>query len=205
MGFGATDPSWALSRPMPPTRGFRDIPLRYRIGSHPAFQLDDQILHCWHGADTASLARAAKRRQSRFATKSELAAQDEGVFRVKSAYPMAETLKRLKMDIAAKGIPFFSEIDQSKLASDAGVKLRPSTLLVFGNPPLGTLFLTSEPAAGLDWPVRLLVHEDEKGDVWAVYTDFGWIARRHGIKDRNDAFATASGLIASITSSVKAR
>ena len=97
----------------------------------------------------ASLARAAKRRQSRFATKSELAAQDEGVFRVKSVYPMAETLKRLKMDIAAKGIPFFSEIDQSKLASDAGVKLRPSTLLVFGNPPLGTLFLTSEPAAGL--------------------------------------------------------
>jgi len=51
--------------------------------------------------------------------------------------------------VASKGIMFFDEIDQSKLAADAGVKLRPSTLLAFGNPPLGTLFLTSNPAAGL--------------------------------------------------------
>jgi uncharacterized protein (DUF302 family) len=130
------------------------------------------------------------------------AANDNGIVRVRSAYPMAETLKRLKMDIAAKGIPFYSEIDQSKLAYDAGVPLRPSTLLVFGNPPLGTLFLASNPDAGLDWPVRLLVHEDERGHVWAVYTDFGWIARRHGIEDRDEAFATASGVIASIASSV---
>jgi uncharacterized protein (DUF302 family) len=74
---------------------------------------------------------------------------------------------------------------------------------VFGNPPLGTLFLTSNPAAGLDWPVRLLVYQDEKGDVWVLYTDFGWIERRHGIKDRDEAFAKASDVIASITSTVK--
>jgi uncharacterized protein (DUF302 family) len=53
--------------------------------------------------------------------------------------------------------------------------------------------------------VRLLVHQDEKGDVWAVYTDFGWIARRHHIMDRADAFNMASTVIASITSSVKAK
>lgn len=85
------------------------------------------------------------------------AAEDDGIVRIKSAYSMPETIKRLKKDVADKGIMFFSEIDQSKLAADAGVTLRPSTLLVFGNPPLGTLFLTSNPAAGLDWPVRLLV------------------------------------------------
>ena len=61
---------------------------------------------------------------------------------------MPETIKRLKMDVADKGIMFFDEIDQSKLAADAGVTLRPSTLLVFGNPPLGTLFLTSIPMQG---------------------------------------------------------
>src|ERR1041385_941227 len=105
---------------------------------------------------------------------------EDGIVKVKSAYSVAETIDRLKKDIAAKGIMFFSEIDQSKLAADAGVKLRPSTLLVFGNPPLGTLFLTSNPNSGLDWPVRLLVNQDEKGDVWAVYTDFTWISRRHG-------------------------
>src|SRR5215470_15953197 len=73
----------------------------------------------------------------------------DGIVNVKSAYPMAETVQRLKQDIAAKGILFFSEIDQSGLAAQAGVTLRPSTLLVFGNPPLGTLFLSSNPASGL--------------------------------------------------------
>lgn len=81
----------------------------------------------------------------------------DGVVRVKSAYGFQETIERLKRDIAAKGIRFFSEIDQSKLAADAGIKLDPSTLLVFGNPPLGTQFMTANPNAGLDWPVRLLV------------------------------------------------
>jgi uncharacterized protein (DUF302 family) len=100
------------------------------------------------------------------------AADDDGIVRIKSAYSMPETIKRLKKDVADKGIMFFSEIDQSKLAADAGVTLRPSTLLVFGNPALGTLFLTSNPAAGLDWPVRLLVYQDEKRDVWVLYTDF---------------------------------
>jgi uncharacterized protein (DUF302 family) len=99
---------------------------------------------------------------------------------------------------------FFSAIDQAKLASDAGIKLPSSTLLIFGNHPLGIQFLTSNPDAGLDWPVRLLVTQDAEGQVWAVYTDFGWIARRHHIKDRDGAFKMASKVIASITSSVAA-
>ena len=133
------------------------------------------------------------------------AESEDGIVRVRSAYGMDETITRLKADIAGKGIMFFSQIDQAKLAADAGVKLHPSTVLVFGNPPLGTLFLTSNPAAGLDWPVRLLVHQDEQGGVWAVYTDFAWIARRHNIADRQADFAKASEVIASITSSVAAR
>ena len=70
------------------------------------------------------------------------AAEDDGIVKFKSAYDMPETIKRMKKDIADKGIMFFDEIDQSKLAADGGVTLLPSTLLVFGNPPLGALFLT---------------------------------------------------------------
>src|SRR6266496_5851615 len=128
---------------------------------------------------------------------------DEGIVRVKSAVPMSEAITRIKADIAAKGIMFFSEIDQAKLAANAGIKLRPSTLLVFGNPPLGTLFLTSNPNSGLDWPVRLLVIQDEKGEVYAVYTDFDWIAKRHGIMNRQEQFDTANKVVASITSSIQ--
>jgi len=131
------------------------------------------------------------------------AAEDDGIVRFKSAYDMPETIKRMKKDIADKGIMFFDEIDQAKLAADAGVTLLPSTLLVFGNPPLGTLFLTSDPDAGLDWPVRLLVYQDAKGDVWVAYTDFAWIAKRHGITNREKEFKMASDVIGSITSTVK--
>jgi len=131
---------------------------------------------------------------------------DSGIVRVRSAYSLPETVARLKADVAAKGIRFFEEIDQAKLAADAGIKLRPSTLLVFGNPPLGTLFIRSNPLAGLDWPVRLLVLEDENGQVWAAYTDFSYIAKRHAVEGMDaEAFKTASGVIASITSSVKAQ
>ena len=133
------------------------------------------------------------------------ALQTDGVIKVKSAYPVDETIARIKQDIAAKGIKFFDEIDQTRLASDSGIKLRPSTLLVFGNPPLGIQFITSNPNAGLDWPVRLLVMADDKGDVYAVYTDFAWIARRHGITDRDAQFEKASTVVSSILSSVSTK
>ena len=129
----------------------------------------------------------------------------DGVISVRSAYAFTETVDRLKKDVAAKGIMMFFTVDQAKLAADAGIKLRPSTLLVFGNPALGAQFITSNPQAGLDWPVRLLVQEDEKGQVWATYTDFAWIAQRHHITDRDAAFKMASNVIASITSSVAAK
>jgi len=128
-----------------------------------------------------------------------------GVIATKSAYAMAETVDRLKRDIAAKGITFFQEIDQAALAAKAGIELRPSTLLIFGNPPLGTQFITANPQAGLDWPVRLLVYRDELGAVWTAYTDFAWIAKRHGVLSRDAQFHMASGVAASIVSSVAAR
>ena len=131
---------------------------------------------------------------------------EDGIVKVKSSYSMDETIARVKQDIASKGIMFFSAVDQYKLAADAGINLRPSTLLIFGNPPLGTLFIKANPVAGLDWPVRLLVFQDEKGDVWTAYTDFAYIARRHHIQGMDiEAFQKASGVIASITSSVSAR
>jgi uncharacterized protein (DUF302 family) len=139
------------------------------------------------------------------ADRSRQPALGDGIVKVRSAYRVDETITRLKQDIAGKGIRFFAEVDQSKLAADAGIALRPSTFLVFGNPPLGAQFMTSNPLSGLDWPVRLLVIEDEQGQVWAAYTDFDYIARRHRVEDREPQFKMASEVIASITSSVAAQ
>lgn len=133
------------------------------------------------------------------------AGTEDGIVRVKSAYPMPETIARLKRELAGKNIVQFSEIDQSELAAKAGVKVLPSTLLVFGNPRAGGLFLAANPAFGLDWPVRLLVQQDENGDVFAIYQDFGFIARRHRIKEGGEIFTAASKVIASIVSSVQGK
>jgi uncharacterized protein (DUF302 family) len=130
-------------------------------------------------------------------------AADDGLIKVRSAYSMDETIARIRKDIADKGIMFFSAVDQQQLAAKAGITLRPSTLLSFGNPPLGAQFLSSNPYSGLDWPVRLLVLQDEAGVVWAAYTDFAWIAARHGITDRIPQFAMASKVVESITSTIR--
>lgn len=133
------------------------------------------------------------------------AAHSNGIVKVRSAYSMEETIARITKDVAGKGIKLFDVVDQAKLAKEAGITLNPSTLIIFGNPPLGTQFLVASPEAGLDWPVRLLVYQDSTGQVWTAYTDFQWIARRHKIRNRGPQFKMASEVVASITSAVKTR
>lgn len=131
------------------------------------------------------------------ATATPVAAAD-GVVQLRSASGFDQTVAQLKADIAAKGIRFFDAIDQSDLGEGAGLKIRRSTLVLFGNPPLGVQFLQSNPYAGLDWPVRMLVVEDASGQVWVAWTDFGFIARRYRIADRVAQFRMASEVAASI-------
>jgi uncharacterized protein (DUF302 family) len=83
------------------------------------------------------------------------------------------------------------------------VLVRPSVLLEFGNPALGVQFLSGNPLAGLDWPVRLAVIEDAQGQVWTAYSDFSWIAKRHHVTNRDEAFTMASRVIASINDSIR--
>jgi uncharacterized protein (DUF302 family) len=124
----------------------------------------------------------------------------QGVIRQRSDYGFDETVVRLKADIATKGIRFFDEIDQQKLGAGANLPIGRSTLLLFGNPPLGVQFLQSNPLAGLDWPVRMLVTEDADGMVWVSWTDFRFVASRYQLEDRDAQIAMASEVAASIAS-----
>jgi uncharacterized protein (DUF302 family) len=124
----------------------------------------------------------------------------KGVVRVTSKYGIDETIARLKADIAEKGIKFFAEIDQSQLGAGANIAIRPSKLILFGNPPLGVQFLSSNPYAGLDWPVRMLVLEEADGSVSVAWTDFSYIAGRYSITNRKAQFKMASEVAASIAS-----
>ena len=128
----------------------------------------------------------------------------QGVRRVVSAYGLDETVARIKADIAAKGIQFFTEIDQTKLGEGAKIAIRPSRLLLFGNPPLGVQFLSANPYAGLDWPVRILVVQDDDGTVYVAYSDFDFIAQRYALKDRDAQIKMATEVAGSIAGSVAA-
>ena len=127
----------------------------------------------------------------------------EGVIRQKSDYAFDETVSRLKADIAAKGIRFFDEIDHSALGAGADLPINRSKLLLFGNPPLGVQFLQSNPLAGLDWPVRMLVTQDDSGQVWVSWTDFRFVASRYRLDDRDTQITMASEVASSIASSTR--
>jgi uncharacterized protein (DUF302 family) len=131
------------------------------------------------------------------------AAHADGVIKQRSDYAFDETIVRIKADIAAKGIRFFDEIDQTKLGENARLPLNRSTLLLFGNPPLGVQFLQSNPVAGLDWPVRMLVTQDDDGTVWVSWTDFNFIANRYQLTDRDAQIKMASEVSSSIASATR--
>src|SRR5215471_3569801 len=130
--------------------------------------------------------------------------EHDGITKVKSVYSLRETVAHIKKQVANLGIRFFTEIDQSELAAEDETELRPSTLLVFGNPELGARFIKANPLTGLDWPVRLLVTQDDSGTVWIAWTDFDWIARRHRITNRAVYFKMANDVITTVTGDVVA-
>lgn len=120
------------------------------------------------------------------------------VLTLRSANDFDATVAKLTADVAAKGIRHFATIDQAELARGANLPLHRSTLVLFGNPPLGVQFLQSNPLAGLDWPVRMLVTEDAAGTITVSWTDFDVIAKRYCITDRDAQFGMASEVAASI-------
>src|SRR5262245_5533442 len=122
-------------------------------------------------------------------------AGDDGIIRVKSAYSVTESVARIRRDIAGKGIMFFSEFDQSKLAAGAGITRRPSTLLTFGNPPLGTQVhhVESDCGTGLAGAAAR-VREREGRGLGGVYR-FCLDRPPPRIKDRDAQFKMASSTV----------
>jgi uncharacterized protein (DUF302 family) len=155
------------------------------------------------GVFAAALAATPFQAQVAFAQAQEAPAA--GVLRLKSANSFDETLVRLKADVQAKGIRFFDAIDQSGLGAQANLKTARSTLVLFGNPPLGVQFLQSNPYAGLEWPVRMLVIEDKDGSVWVAWSDFGYVRQRYAITDKDAQFKMAGEVAASIATAAATR
>jgi len=115
-----------------------------------------------------------------------LEAAPEGMVIKKSPYSVKVTLDRLENILKQKGITIVTRWSHDAGAKKVGISLRPTELLIFGNPRLGSHFFTSAQTAGIDLPMKALAWEDAQGQVWLGYNAPEYIAKRHGISDRDE-------------------
>ena len=134
-------------------------------------------------------------RKERTMNPSDLA--DADLVTLPSAHGASQTVERLKSLLAQKGIQVFADIDHAAGAKNVGLPLRPTRVLIFGNPQAGTPLMESQQTIGLDLPLRVLVWEDEAGKVWLTYHRPEFLARRHHVLDHDEAVkALGAGLAA---------
>ncbi|HEY6831412.1 MAG TPA: DUF302 domain-containing protein [Pseudolabrys sp.] len=117
---------------------------------------------------------------------------DDGLITVPSAHDFETTLGRLLAVLADKSIAVFARVDHAAGAADVGLRLRPTTLVVFGNPIAGTPLMEAAQVAGIDLPLKALVWQDADGTVKLTYNDPHWIATRHRLS--NDAAKSVTGM-----------
>ncbi len=116
---------------------------------------------------------------------------ESGLITIASGCPVAETINRLTSIVEAAGFTVFARIDHAANAAPIGMELRPTQVLIFGNPKGGTLLMQDKQTVGLDLPLRVLAWADADGHVWINYDDPAWIAKRHDLGHRSDASVTA--------------
>ena len=105
----------------------------------------------------------------------------QGLTTIQSSFEPKETMNRLEAAVQAKGMTVFARIDHAAGATAAGLSLRPTEILIFGNAKAGTPLMNSVQTIGLDLPLKALVWQDASGDTWLSYNDPAWLAKRHGI------------------------
>lgn len=108
--------------------------------------------------------------------------EPDGLTRWVSGFDQAETVERLRRAIVDLGMTIAAEIDHAAAAASAGLHLRPTRVLVFGNALAGTPLMQVAPTIGIDLPLRALVWTDEDGTTWLACNDPGWVAARHGAR-----------------------
>ncbi len=108
-------------------------------------------------------------------------AADNGIIDKASSHSVEETVERLKGMLQSKGVTLFALVDHSGEAAKSGMKMRPTTLLIFGKPEAGTPLMLAAPSSAIDLPLKILVWEDDRGKVWVSYNSPDYLRQRHGL------------------------
>ncbi|MFT7245776.1 MAG: hypothetical protein ACI82A_003147 [Candidatus Azotimanducaceae bacterium] len=118
----------------------------------------------------------------------------EGLITLKSPHSAMATMDRLEDTVKARGLTVFARIDHAAGADKIGKSLRPTVVLIFGNPQGGTPFMECAQSTGIDLPLKALVWEDASGQVWLAYNDPSYLATRHQVPDCTVAANIAKAL-----------
>jgi uncharacterized protein (DUF302 family) len=123
----------------------------------------------------------------------------EGLISIPSSFDPKETMDRLEAALRASGVTIFARIDHAAGAAEVGETLRPTELLIFGNPKAGTPLMQAGQTIGIDLPLKALVWQDAAGKTQVSYNEPGWLARRHGLGAAADGtVATMAGMLAKL-------
>ena len=107
--------------------------------------------------------------------------KENGLVDIPSNHSVEETVEKLKRILQAKGITLFALVDHSGEAGKAGMQMRPTRLLIFGNPKAGTPVMLAAPSSAIDLPLKILIWEDAQGKVWVTYNSLAYLQQRHNL------------------------
>lgn len=121
---------------------------------------------------------------------------DNGLTTIPSRHDVKVTVDRLEAAAKAKGLTIFARIDHAAGARAAGLTLRPTELLIFGNAKGGTPLMQLQQTIGIDLPLKALAWQDAAGNTWLSYNEPAWLASRHGLTEqaRNSVEALAGAM-----------
>ena len=108
-------------------------------------------------------------------------ATNNGIVNKPSKHSVEQTVEALSNILKSKGVAVFALIDHSGEAEKVGLKMRPTKLLIFGNPKARTPLMLASPSSAIDLPLKLLVWEDGQGKVWVSYNSPEYLRERHGL------------------------
>jgi uncharacterized protein (DUF302 family) len=123
-----------------------------------------------------------------------------GLLSIKSPFSVKETLDRVVREVESKGLTLFCRIDHGANATGAGLQLRPTEVVLFGNAQGGTPLMQATQTIGIDLPLKALAWQDAGGQTWLAYNDPAWLTARHGIEAQGTGIASAMrGMLAAVT------
>lgn len=130
--------------------------------------------------------------------------KNNGLVNINSQHSVSDTADRLEKIVREKGMNVFARIDHAKGAKSIDKELRPTELIIFGNPTSGTPLMQSSQSVAIDLPMKALVWEDADGLVWLTYNDVEYLAGRHDVEACDEVIVKVGNALANFAKAATA-